>query len=57
MNHFAEYIFMLLIIVVGIFIVKKVTSCLFKIIIAVVFVAILAWLYLSSNYQTSLNRI
>lgn len=49
MNHFAEYIFMLLIIVVGIFIVKKVTSCLFKIIIAVVFVAILAWLNLSSN--------
>ena len=49
MNHFAEYIFMLLFIVVGIFIVKKVTSCLFKIIIAVVFVAILVWLYLSSN--------
>ncbi|EHO66855.1 hypothetical protein [Segatella maculosa] len=45
MNNFLYYIFMLAAIVVGFFVIKKVTSCLFKAIVAVVVIGIIIWLY------------
>ena len=48
MNDFGYYIFALVILVVGILIVKKVTTCLIKATVAIVVIAILAfayWLY------------
>ncbi|MBM6993237.1 MAG: hypothetical protein I3J02_08240 [Prevotella sp.] len=44
-SNFTYYIFVLVAIIVGIIIIKKVTSCLFRIISLLVIVAILAYLY------------
>lgn len=45
MNNFLFYALILLAIVVGVIIVKKVTSCLFKLLVAVIVIALVAWLY------------
>ena len=48
MSDFGYYVFALLILVVGLVIVKKVTTCLIKATVAIVMIAILAiayWLY------------
>lgn len=45
MNNFLFYALILLAIVIGVIIVKKVTSCLFKLLVAVIIIALVAWLY------------
>lgn len=45
MNNFLFYALILLAIVVGVIIVKKVTSCLFKLLVAMIVIALVAWLY------------
>ena len=45
MSNFGYYIFALVLLVVGIMVVKKVTTCLFKATVAIVLVAILAIAY------------
>ena len=61
MNNFLYYIFMLAAIVVGFFVIKKVTSCLFKAIVAVVVIGIIIWLYFIRGvyvlYTTSPSRV
>ena len=49
-NDFLYYAFALVALVVGLFILKKVAPCLFKTVVGVILVAVLAaiyWLYLS----------
>lgn len=46
-SQLGYYIFVLIAIVVGVIIVKKVTSCLFRIAALVVIVALLAYVYLT----------
>lgn len=46
-SNFGYYIFMLVVLVVGIIAVKKVTTCLIKTIIGVIVIAILAAIYYS----------
>ena len=45
MNNFLFYVLILLAVVTGVVIVKKVTSCLFKLLVAVLVIALVAWLY------------
>jgi len=45
MENFGYYVFVLIMIVVGFFIVKKVTTCLLKAIIGIAVIAILALVY------------
>ena len=45
MNNFLFYVLILLAVVTGVIIVKNVTSCLFKLLVAVVVIALVAWLY------------
>lgn len=45
MNNFLFYALILLAIVVGVIIVKKVTSCLFKLLVAMIVIALVVWLY------------
>lgn len=50
MENFAYYIFVLVAIIVGFFIVKKVATCLIKTLVTVIIVAVIAavyWLYFS----------
>ena len=45
MNHFEYYVFALIVLIVGFLIVKKVATCLFKTVVTVVVLAILAGIY------------
>lgn len=45
MNNFLFYALILLAIVIGVIIVKKVTSCLFKLLVAMIIIALVVWLY------------
>ena len=45
MNNFLYYIFILIALVVGIFVIKKITGCVFKVIVALAVAAILIALY------------
>lgn len=45
MNHFEYYVFGLIVLIVGFLIVKKVATCLFKALVAVVVLAILGGIY------------
>ncbi len=50
MNNFAYYIFALIVLIVGFFIVKKVATCMIKAVVTVIVLAILGgiyWLYFS----------
>lgn len=50
MENFAYYIFVLVAIIVGFFLVKKVATCLIKTLVTVIIVAVIAavyWLYFS----------
>lgn len=46
-SNFAYYIFILIAIIVGIVIIKKVTSCLFRLVTLAVLIALLAYVYFS----------
>lgn len=46
-SNFTHYILVLLAVVIGVVIIKKVTSCLFRIITLAVLVAALAYIYLN----------
>ena len=48
-NNFAYYVFALVAVVVAFLVIKKVASCLFRTIVGVVVVAVLAYLYFSSK--------
>lgn len=45
MDNFLYYIFILIALVVGIFVIKKITGCVFKVIVALAVSAILVALY------------
>lgn len=45
MNHFEYYVFALIVLIVGFLIVKKVATCLFKTVVIVIVLAILAGIY------------
>ena len=49
MNHFEYYVFALIVLIVGFLIVKKVATCLFKTVVTVIVLAILAGIYLLAN--------
>ena len=45
MNHFEYYVFALIVLIVDFLIVKKVATCLFKTVVTVIVLAILAGIY------------
>ena len=49
MNHFEYYVFGLIVLIVGFLIVKKVATCLFKTLVAVVVLAILGGIYVLAS--------
>ena len=49
MNHFEYYVFALIVLIVGFLIVKKVATCLFKTVVTVIVLAILAGIYLKKR--------
>ena len=57
MNNFLFYVLILLAVVTGVIIVKKVTSCLFKLLVAVVVIALVAWLYSMGREQMRFESI
>lgn len=50
MNNFEYYIGVLAAIVIGVFIIKKITGCLFRLIVIVVLIAIFAYLGYKMGY-------
>lgn len=46
-DHFAYYVFVLLALVAGIAIIRKVASCLVRTVVALVVIAVLVWIYFS----------
>lgn len=50
MDHFAYYVFALVVLVVGFLVVKKVATCMIKAVVSLIVIAVLAgiyWLYFS----------
>lgn len=50
MNHFEYYVFALIVLIVGFLIVKKVATCLFKTVVIVIVLAILAGIYFLASF-------
>lgn len=51
MNHFEYYVFALIVLIVGFLIVKKVATCLFKTVVTVIVLAILAGIYFLASLK------
>ena len=53
MEHFEQFLVLLLALVVGVILIKKITSCLFRLTITLVLLGIVAWFLL--NYTNVFN--